>query len=55
MPLEVKFAFLTALGITLLISIYIYNLGLASRMRLMIVPYVIYGVHTIMKKRDIIS
>lgn len=41
--LEVKYTLFTSLFLSLLIGVYIYNLGLASRMRLMIYPYLIYG------------
>ena len=40
--IDVRFAFYTAILIILFLSIYIYNLGLASRMRVMFVPYIIY-------------
>jgi len=40
--LEGKFAIISSVFIILLISIYIYNLGLASRMRVMIIPYLLY-------------
>lgn len=36
-----------SIGLVLLISSYIYNLGLASRMRLMFYPLLIYGLHRI--------
>lgn len=41
----VKMAFILAICILLVISVYIYNLGLASRMRLMIFPFLFYGLH----------
>lgn len=43
-----------SLGLILLISIYIYNLGLASRMRLMFFPLLIYGLHrlTILQNKE---
>ncbi|TDD98382.1 hypothetical protein [Flavobacterium cellulosilyticum] len=44
---EVKMAFLIAICNLLLISVYIYNLGLASRMRLMIMPFLFYALHQI--------
>jgi len=42
--LETKFVFFTCVFIVLFLSIYMYNLGLASRMRVMFIPYLIYGV-----------
>jgi hypothetical protein len=42
---EVKLALLVATSILLLIAVYIYNLGLASRMRLMILPLIFYAFH----------
>lgn len=44
---EVKLALLTGSCILLMIAIYIYNLGLASRMRLMFLPLLFYGLHPI--------
>ncbi|WP_396178962.1 hypothetical protein [Flavobacterium sp.] len=44
---EVKFAFIAASCILCMISVYIYNLGLASRMRLMFLPLFFYGWHQI--------
>lgn len=42
---EVKFALLTGSCILLMIAVYIYNLGLASRMRLMFLPLFFYVLH----------
>ena len=42
--MDVKFAFISAILITLLISVYMYNLGLASRMRVMLIPYFLYSI-----------
>lgn len=39
------FLFLTAFLIVLFLSFYMYNLGLASRMRVMFVPYFIIAIH----------
>jgi hypothetical protein len=44
---EVKFALLTGSCILLMIAVYIYNLGLASRMRLMFLPLFFYVLHHI--------
>lgn len=42
---EVKLAFLIGGSILLMIAFYIYNLGLASRMRLMFLPMFFYALH----------
>ena len=42
---EVKFALLTASCILFMIAMYIYNFGLASRMRLMFLPLFFYVLH----------
>ncbi len=42
---EIKLAFLIGGSIFLMIAFYIYNLGLASRMRLMFLPLFLYGLH----------
>ena len=42
---EIRFSLFLGLGIFLMISTYIYNLGLASRMRLMFVPFLLYAIH----------
>ncbi len=42
---EVKFAFLAGSCILLMIATYIYNLGLASRMRLMFLPLFFYSLN----------
>ena len=42
---DVKMALLTGCLIVLMIAIYIYNLGLASRMRLMFMPLFFYALH----------
>jgi hypothetical protein len=47
MEKEVKFAFLTGCCILVMIAVYIYNLGLASRMRLMFLPLLFYVLHQI--------
>jgi hypothetical protein len=39
----VKFSLITSLFVILFLSIYMYNLGLASRMRVMFIPYLFYG------------
>lgn len=44
---DAKFALFIGIAILLFISIYIYNLGLASRMRLMFWPYIFYGLYQI--------
>lgn len=41
-PINVKFAFFTATFLILFYSIYMYNLGLANRMKVMFVPYLVY-------------
>jgi len=41
--LDVKFVLLSAVFVILFLSIYMYNFGLASRMRVMFIPYLIYG------------
>lgn len=50
--IEVKYALIVSVLLILLISTYIYNLGLASRMRLMIYPYLIYGLCLTMKEKN---
>jgi len=40
----VKFCLYSSVMVILFLSIYMYNLGLASRMRVMFIPYLIYGV-----------
>lgn len=40
---EAKYALFASLFLLLLLGMYIYNLGLASRMRLMFLPYLFYG------------
>jgi hypothetical protein len=50
--IDIKFAFISAILITLLISIYIYNLGLASRMRAMIIPYFLYSILLCIKENN---
>ena len=42
---DAKLALLIGICIVLMISIYIYNLGLASRMRLMFLPLFFYALH----------
>lgn len=42
---DVKLATLIGLFIMIMIATYIYNLGLASRMRLMFLPFILYAVH----------
>lgn len=42
---DVKLALYTGLCILLMIASYIYNLGLASRMRLMFMPFLFYAAH----------
>lgn len=42
---EIKLAFLIGGSIFLMIAFYIYNLGLASRMRLMFLPLFLYALH----------
>lgn len=44
---DAKFALFIGTAILLFISIYIYNIGLAARMRLMFWPYIFYGLHQI--------
>jgi len=44
LTIDVKFALLSSFLIIMLIGTYIYNLGLASRMRVMIIPYILYAV-----------
>lgn len=44
---EVKLALLIGCSILLMIATYIYNLGLASRMRLMFLPLFFYALHQI--------
>jgi len=53
MEKEVKFAFLAGSSILLMIAIYIYNLGLASRMRLMFLPLLFYVLHQIIPYKNI--
>lgn len=47
MEKEVKLALLTGCCILLMIATYIYNLGLASRMRVMFLPLFFYSLHQI--------
>jgi hypothetical protein len=42
---DVKLATLIGLFIMVMIASYIYNLGLASRMRLMFLPFILYAIH----------
>jgi hypothetical protein len=42
---EVKLALLIGFCIMFMIATYIYNLGLASRMRLMFLPLIFYALH----------
>ena len=49
--LDVKFAFFTALLLILFYSIYMYNLGLANRMKVMFLPYLGYVYFSLTKKR----
>jgi len=44
LTIDVKFALFSSFLIIMLIGVYIYNLGLASRMRVMIIPYILYTV-----------
>ena len=41
--IDVKFALFTALFLILFYSIYMYNLGLANRMKVMFLPYLVYA------------
>ena len=53
---DIKLAMLVGLFIMFMIASYIYNLGLASRMRLMFLPLFLYAIHqlvfSIYKKKD---
>ena len=53
---DVKLALLIGFCIMFMIALYIYNLGLASRMRLMFLPLFFYAIHqlvfSIYKKKD---
>jgi hypothetical protein len=42
-PLVVKFCLYSGVLVILFLSVYMYNLGLASRMRVMFVPYLMYA------------
>lgn len=46
---DAKLALLTGCCIVLMISTYIYNLGLASRMRLMFLPFFFYAFHQLVR------
>lgn len=48
MERDVLFAFLAGSCIMLMIAVYIYNLGLASRMRLMFLPLLFYVLHQLL-------
>jgi hypothetical protein len=48
MERDVLFAFLAGSCIMLMIAVYIYNLGLASRMRLMFLPLFFYVLHQLL-------
>ncbi|WP_428223296.1 hypothetical protein [Flavobacterium sp.] len=50
LELDVKFALYTSISIFLFLSTYIYNLGLASRMRLMFYPLFFYVMAQSLKK-----
>ncbi|MGH2665057.1 hypothetical protein [Flavobacterium sp.] len=50
---DVKFALFSGIGIFLMIASYIYNLGLASRMRLMFLPFLFYAINQMINLRSV--
>lgn len=52
---DVYFSLLLGIGMVLMISLYIYNLGLASRMRLMFFPLMFYAIHQIIHQNKNIT
>jgi len=50
--LSYKFAIITAIMFWLIIGTYIFNLGQASRMRVMILPYLFYGLSGMYQKTN---
>ena len=51
--IEAKYSLIVSVLLLLLISTYIYNLGLGSRMRLMIYPYLIYGLCLAIEEKNV--
>ena len=53
LSLEAKYAMIVSVLLLLLISTYIYNLGLASRMRLMFLPYLFYSLCVGLNRKEV--